>query len=242
MAIGNSLPILCAAIFCTQFLPSCGQLADQGGDSCTVEERQKWSEYLSIQRVGELSNNDNIYKQGRECRDTIYDLTRLKHGPPTHYEKVSKHMLPTKMLVPPAKADHPSYNIPTQFVAICGANSPCKKWDNLIRQGVGRTKCKYTDFELEEATLDEHTPAFWMCKLLFHCFRIPNLSPGVRQPDTRTPWERQREDFCNGCGTGQDEIELFYDELDCGAAQRARLSWPLLVLVVIVSTTFFALG
>ena len=58
-----------------------------------------------------------------------------------------------------------------------------------------------------------------------------NSSPFI-QPCYRTI-EEHRNDFCNGCGTGQRDEFDFYEELDCGGAAPAHKEVNALALAII---------
>ena len=80
---------------------------------------------------------------------------------------------------------------------IVGCKGICQQWDALQSQGRSQSRCSCEDLD----TCDQNA-YFWMCKTLYEC---------------RTA-EEHRNDFCNGCGTGQRDVFDFYEELDCGSA------------------------
>ena len=86
---------------------------------------------------------------------------------------------------------------------LTGCKGVCQQWDALQSQGRTQARCNCQDLD----TCDQNT-YFWMCKTLYEC----------READ------EHRNDFCNGCGTGQRDEFDFYDELDCGAGGKVQVS------------------
>ena len=101
---------------------------------------------------------------------------------------------------------------------ITGCKGICQQWDALQSQGRSQSRCTCEDLD----TCDQNA-FFWMCKTLYEC---------------RTA-DEHRNDFCNGCGTGQRDEFDFYEELDCGSAANHRLYIPVMIGLIILTTLLF---
>ena len=166
------------------------------------------------------------YVMSENCDLKAWDVFLLsgRDGQPTNDELLMQYSLGCRLAI---KRLTQGYFGPSSHYSrfLVGCKGVCQQWDALQSQGRGNSRCNCQDLD----TCDQ-TTNFWMCKTLYEC---------------RTP-EEHRNEFCNGCGTGQRDEFDFYDELDCGAGRsRNDLShcfFALLVTLLAVVSTMMVGG
>ena len=150
------------------------------------------------------ASEDKVHVMSDTCDLGAWDvfLASGRDGQPTNDELLQTYSIGCRLAL---KRLTQGYFGPASHFSrfTVGCKGICQQWDALQSQGRGNSRCTCEDLD----TCDQ-TTNFWMCKTLYEC---------------RTA-DDHRNDFCNGCGTGQRDEFDFYDELDCGSATSRRIT------------------
>jgi hypothetical protein len=165
----------------------------------------------------------SAYKISENCDLAAWNqfLISGRDGQPTNEELLQQYSLGCRLAI---KRLTQGFFGPASHYSrfTVGCKGVCQQWDALQAQGRGNSRCTCQDLD----SCDQNT-YFWMCKTLYEC---------------RTAVDH-RQDFCNGCGTGQRDEFDFYDELDCGHGHTiyfTKSSITMFVMLVLPTVLTFA--